>query len=157
MKDEKLTPPESAKNNAKKALEWREKYPDQTKGTGTQVGWTRARQLAEGGELSPDIVKRMAQFKRHQSNASVDPKFKDEPWRDKGYLMYLAWGGESGVNWAVKKAESMKSEAKDMSPDEKSAYVMREFEKGDLKSSSGEVVTSREQAKAIALSESGQL
>jgi len=36
---------------------------------------------------------------------------------------------------------------------QKFAQVMREFERGELKSSSGEVVTSREQAQAIAASE----
>jgi len=36
---------------------------------------------------------------------------------------------------------------------EKYAKVMREFERGELRSSSGEIVTSREQAKAIAASE----
>lgn len=43
-----------------------------------------------------------------------------------------------------------------MSPDDKVAKVMREFEAGTLKSSSGEVVTSREQELAIAMSQSGQ-
>ena len=38
---------------------------------------------------------------------------------------------------------------------EKFAKVMREFEEGRLYSSSGELVTSREQAKAIAASEAG--
>lgn len=37
--------------------------------------------------------------------------------------------------------------------DEKIAKVMREFENGTLRSSSGELVTSREQALAIAMSE----
>lgn len=40
------------------------------------------------------------------------------------------------------------------SPDDKFAYVMREFDEGKLKSSSGETVTNPEQAKAIAYSES---
>jgi hypothetical protein len=38
---------------------------------------------------------------------------------------------------------------------EKFAYVMREYEQGKLKSSSGRKVTSRAQAMAIAASESG--
>lgn len=42
-----------------------------------------------------------------------------------------------------------------MSPDEKVAKVMREFEAGTLRSSSGEIVTSRQQALAIAMSEAG--
>ena len=39
--------------------------------------------------------------------------------------------------------------------DEKVAKVMREFEAGTLKSSSGEIVTSRKQAMAIAMSQAG--
>ena len=38
----------------------------------------------------------------------------------------------------------------------KVAKVMKEFEEGTLKSSSGELVTSRKQAEAIALSEAGE-
>lgn len=38
----------------------------------------------------------------------------------------------------------------------KIAKVMKEFEEGTLKTSSGEVVTSRKQAEAIALSEAGE-
>lgn len=40
--------------------------------------------------------------------------------------------------------------------DPKVAKVMREFENGTLRSSSGELVTSRKQAEAIALSEAGE-
>lgn len=43
-----------------------------------------------------------------------------------------------------------------MSPDDKVAKVMREFENGTLKLSSGELVTSREQALAIAMSQSSK-
>lgn len=42
-----------------------------------------------------------------------------------------------------------------MTKQEKFAKVMREFEAGTLKSSSGELVTSRKQAQAIAASEAG--
>lgn len=38
---------------------------------------------------------------------------------------------------------------------EKIAKVIREFENGTLKSSSGDIVTSRRQAQAIAMSEAG--
>lgn len=41
------------------------------------------------------------------------------------------------------------------SSEEKFAKVMREFEAGTLRSSSGELVTSRKQAEAIAASEAG--
>lgn len=95
----KFNPPESAKNNAKKVLEWKEKYGDEVKGM-TSVGWNRARQLASGESISLDIVKRMAQFARHEKNSKVDTKFKDKPWKDNGYVAWLGWGGDSGINWA---------------------------------------------------------
>lgn len=98
--------PESAVNNAKKALRWKEEYGNEVK-AGTAVGWARANQLANRENLSLETVKRMkAFFDRHQGNEKVDPKYKDEPWRDNGYIMHLAWGGISGWNWAKGKIES---------------------------------------------------
>lgn len=100
--------PVSATNNAKKALAWKEKYGDEVKG-GTIVGWTRARQLANREGLSYETIARMAAFARHRSNSAVDPKYRTEPWKDRGYVAWLIWGGTSGVNWAIKKAESIRS------------------------------------------------
>lgn len=100
--------PESASNNAKKVLKWKEKYGSEVKGM-TSVGWTRARQLASKEKLSYKTIARMAAFKRHQKNATVDPKYKDTPWKDRGYVAWLGWGGTSGVNWAIKKAESLRN------------------------------------------------
>lgn len=137
-----LTPPASAKSNAKRALEWRKKYPKETKGAGTATGWTRARQLSQGGELTPDTVRRMASFNRHNKNAAVDPKYKSEPWRDKGYLMWLAWGGTSGVNWAIRKSEQLKKESKDA--------IMAQFDAGQLLDKNGDVVSSRKKAEEMA-------
>jgi phage-related protein (TIGR01555 family) len=99
--EEKFYPPEAARNNAKKALEWKEKYPEEIRG-GTQVGWTRASQLAKGEGVSLDIVKRMAQFNRHRQNSEVATEFKNEPWKDAGYVAWLIWGGSAGIDWAKK-------------------------------------------------------
>lgn len=92
--------PEAARNNAKKVLAWRDKYGDQVAGM-TQVGWTRANQLASGERLSRETVGRMAAFARHRKNAEVSPEFKAEPWRDAGYVAWLGWGGTTGVDWAA--------------------------------------------------------
>jgi hypothetical protein len=99
--------PQSATNNAKKVLAWKEKYGDEVKGM-TSVGWTRARQLASKRKLSYDTIARMAAFNRHRKNAEIDPKYKNEPWKDRGYVAWLGWGGTSGVNWAIKKAKSIR-------------------------------------------------
>ena len=100
--------PKSATNNAKKVIRWKEEHGDEVKGM-TQVGWRRARQLANRDPLSKETVKRMAQFNRHRKNAEIDPKYKDTPWKDNGYVAWLGWGGTSGINWAITKAESFKS------------------------------------------------
>jgi len=98
-KEDTFKPPASARNNARRVLRWKEKYGDEVKGM-TQVGWARANQLSSGENLSRKTVARMSAFARHRKNAEVDPKFKDTPWKDRGYVAWLGWGGTSGVNWA---------------------------------------------------------
>ena len=95
--------PQAATNNAKRAIKWKEEN-----GTtcGTRVGWTRARQLADRKPISRDTIARMASFKRHQQN-------KDVPYSEGcGGLMWDAWGGSSGVNWAISKLKEIDSENK---------------------------------------------
>jgi len=99
--------PQAATNNAKRALAWREKYGNEVKG-GTAVGWTRANQLASRESLSYSTIARMAAFARHRTNSKVDPKYASTPWKDRGYVAWLIWGGASGVNWAIRKAESIR-------------------------------------------------
>lgn len=98
--------PESASNNAKKVLRWRDEHGDEVKGM-TQVGWTRANQLAKRERISRETIARMASFKRHQKNAEIDPKYKATPWKDKGYVAWLGWGGTSGIEWASRKLKQI--------------------------------------------------
>ena len=99
--------PQSATNNAKKVLRWKEEYGDEVKGM-TSVGWTRARQLASRQGLSYATIARMAAFNRHRKNAEVAEEYKDTPWKDNGYVAWLGWGGTSGINWAIQKAKSIR-------------------------------------------------
>lgn len=99
--------PTAAKKNAKQAIDWREKYGRDEVSAGTSVGWTRANQLANGEDLSADVVKRMSAFNRHRKNSSINPKFKDTPWKDRGYVAWLLWGGDEGVDWAMKKSKEI--------------------------------------------------
>jgi hypothetical protein len=99
--------PAAAKANAKKALEWRDKYGRDEVTAGTPVGWQRANQLAKGEKLSRDVISRMAQFNRHRKNSKIAPEHKDEPWKDNGYVAWLIWGGDEGVDWAIKKIEEI--------------------------------------------------
>lgn len=93
--------PVSAKGNAQKVLDWKKEKGSEVKGM-TPVGWARARQLATKSEIGLSTVKRMSAFNRHRKNAAVDPKFKNEPWKDRGYVAWLGWGGTSGIDWAIK-------------------------------------------------------
>ena len=100
--DEKMFKvPAGAKGNAKKVLEWKAKHGSEVKGM-TPVGWARARQLASKSEIGLSTVRRMAAFNRHRKNAVVAPEFKSTPWKDRGYVAWLGWGGTSGIDWAVK-------------------------------------------------------
>jgi hypothetical protein len=88
-------------------LDWIEEYGRDIVEAGTEVGLARARQLANKEPISDDTVKRMASFNRHKQNSEVAPEFKDEPWKDKGYVAWLMWGGTSGVNWAIEKSNTI--------------------------------------------------
>jgi len=101
--------PQTASNNAKRMLEWREKYGRDVVKGGTEVGWKRANQLANREAISVDIISRMAQFNRHRENAKIADEYKDEPWKDRGYVAWNLWGGTAGVDWAIKKMEELRN------------------------------------------------
>lgn len=108
----KARPPQSARNNAKKALRWREEHGRSVVKGGTLVGWRRANQLASGQMLTEETIRRMANFERHRKNAAVDPKYRGEPWRDRGHVAWLLWGGSSGVGWAKRQVDKWNREDK---------------------------------------------
>ena len=90
--------PQAATNNAKKAIKYKEENGSDC---GTRVGWTRARQLADRKPISRDTIARMASFKRHQQH-------KDVPYSEGcGGIMWDAWGGASGINWAINKLKQI--------------------------------------------------
>ena len=104
--------PESASNNACKVLRWIDEHGrDEVKGM-TRVGITRANQLCSKSNISRDTISRMASFKRHEKNAEINPEFKATPWKDKGYVAWLGWGGTSGINWAINKLKQIDKEKK---------------------------------------------
>jgi len=110
MPEDTYKAPEGARNAAKKALKWRDEHGDEVKAM-TRVGWTRANQLANGENLSLDTVKRMAAFARHKKNSTVAPELKDTPWKDNGYVAWLGWGGDAGVEWAQRIVDGLKEES----------------------------------------------
>ena len=101
-------PPEGAKNNAQRVLNWKREHGSEVKGM-TSVGWGRARQLATGRAIGLDTVSRMAQFNRHRKNAEVAPEYKSTPWKDAGHVAWLGWGGTTGIDWAIRTMEAQKN------------------------------------------------
>lgn len=91
--------PQAATNNAKRALKWVDE--NGWGSCGEQTGKNRANQLANREPISRDTIARMASFKRHQQH-------KDVPYSEGcGGLMWDAWGGTSGVEWAIRKLEQI--------------------------------------------------
>lgn len=125
-------PPKSVADAAKKGLEYREKAGgkggltvEQAKAEGVGSGVQRAVNLKNRDELSPDTVKRMkAFFDRHQKNKAIDPKYKDEPWKDRGYVAWMIWGGDPGYTWAKKIVEQMEKADK---TSKKAKLIVRAF------------------------------
>jgi hypothetical protein len=93
--------PKEASENAKIALRYAEEngWGD----CGTPVGKARANQLANGENISEDTISRMASFERHRQSS------QKELGDGCGRLMWLAWGGDAGVEWAQRKLEQIRN------------------------------------------------
>ena len=90
--------PQGAVNNAKRALKYKK---ENGSSCGTSVGWRRASQIASKSNLTRSTIARMASFKRHQQH-------KDVPYSEGcGGIMWDAWGGSAGVNWAISKLKQI--------------------------------------------------
>jgi HK97 family phage prohead protease len=135
--------PQAATNNAKRALAYKE---ENGSSCGTPVGWTRARQLANKERISRDTIARMASFKRHQQN-------KDVPYDEGcGGIMWDAWGGDAGINWAISKLQQIDSKNTSMiygykrlsqdikDVDAKKGIVTGYFSAFNIKDSDGDII-----------------
>jgi phage head maturation protease len=93
--------PKEASENAKIALRYAEEngWGD----CGTPVGKARANQLANGENISEETISRMASFARHKENS------QKELGDGCGRLMWLAWGGDAGIEWAQRKLEQIRN------------------------------------------------
>ena len=91
--------PKAASENAKIALRWAEE--NGWGSCGTPVGKKRASMLANGENLSRETIARMASFERHRQNS------QKELGDGCGRLMWLAWGGDEGIEWAKRKLEQI--------------------------------------------------
>jgi len=94
--------PEAAVNAAKRALAWAEENGWGDCGMGP--GKARANQLANREPISEDTIARMSAFQRHRQNS-------DTPYGEGcGKLMWDAWGGDAGIEWAERKLKSIRKE-----------------------------------------------
>ena len=91
--------PDAVSNNAKRALDWAEK--NGWGSCGTPVGKKRANDLAARRPLSRDTISKMASFERQRQNSNK------ELGDGCGRLMWLAWGGDAGVEWAGRKLKQI--------------------------------------------------
>ena len=103
-----FTPPQGAREAAKRALDVREGKPASQRGM-TAVGIARARDLQNGVKLSPDSARRMkAFFDRHE----VDKKGATWDEQGKGWQAWHGWGGDAGYAWARKVVGQMEARDK---------------------------------------------
>lgn len=91
--------PQQATENAKAALRWADE--NGWGSCGTPVGKARANQLANKEPITRDTIARMAAFERQRQNS--DKELGDGC----GRLMWLAWGGDEGIEWAQRKLKQI--------------------------------------------------
>ena len=100
-------------NNAKRVKNWIDKYGrDEVKGM-TEVGLARMNQLIAREKLSLSTLKRTFSFLSRTKGGGfnkINPDYSDTPWRDKGYVAYLGWGGEAMLKYAERKLQQLEYE-----------------------------------------------
>ena len=107
--------PEAAVNAAKRALAWADENGWGDCGMGP--GKARANQLANREPISRDTIARMSAFQRHKQNS-------DTPYGEGcGKLMWDAWGGDAGVEWAERKLKQIDKEKMSYDTGALPAYV----------------------------------
>jgi hypothetical protein len=92
-------PPKGVQEAAQRAARW----IDEGKAgkNFTDTGRTRARQLAQGDEVSDDVVRKMRQyFARHAVDKDAAGfKGGSEGFPSPGRVAWDAWGGDPGQRW----------------------------------------------------------
>ena len=90
--------------DASRAIEYNENVPPSQR-WGTRVGKIRAQQIAQGKELSPDVIVWMYSYlKRAAPNYLA---LKNSGKLGNGFFAFLGWGGPSAIAWAEDKIRKM--------------------------------------------------
>lgn len=136
LSENKLIPPKQAQENAARGLELRRKWER----GGTSVGIARARDISNGSNLSPDTISRMASFNRHRDNYRPEKKESDGG-PTAGTIAWLLWGGNAGVDWALRESERLNKEEMQ----ETQLVEIQDARPGNMQS----IVVSKEKADSI--------
>ena len=116
-------PTQAMADNARRALEIREKKPMSQRGM-TSVGIARARDLMNKRPMSEDTVRRMkAFFDRHEIDKQGDTW--DE--QGKGYQAWMGWGGDEGYSWSTAIVERLNKQAEKKDLSVAAAEVQHQF------------------------------
>ena len=116
-------PTQAMADNARRALEIREKKPMSQRGM-TSVGIARARDLINKRPMSEDTVRRMkAFFDRHEIDKQGDTW--DE--QGKGYQAWMGWGGDEGYSWSTAIVERLNKQAEKKDLSVAAAEVQHQF------------------------------
>jgi HK97 family phage prohead protease len=92
-------PPAAAREEAQRGLEWRREYGR----GGTEIGVARARDIANGRNLSVETLRRMVSyFARHEVDKEGQGWNRDEPgYPSAGRIAWALWGGDPARSWAT--------------------------------------------------------
>ena len=105
-------PPEAARAEAERGLAWREEFGR----GGTAVGVARARDIANGANLSDETIMRMVSyFARHEVDKQGTGWSKgDDGYPSAGRIAWALWGGDAGRTWAESEAAKIDAEEEKM-------------------------------------------
>jgi capsid protein len=121
--DGSYIPTDAMADNARRALEIREKKPMSQRGM-TSVGIARARDLINKRPMSEDTVRRMkAFFDRHE----VDKQGETWDEQGKGYQAWMGWGGDEGYSWSTAIVERLNKQAEKKDLSVAAAEVQHQF------------------------------
>lgn len=108
LKDIDKKPSKGMVEEAKKGLKWRKEYGR----GGTAVGVARARDIANGKNLSISTIKRMYSFfSRHEKATKRGKGFKigEDGFPSAGRIAWALWGGDAGFSWSKKKVAEIEN------------------------------------------------
>ena len=125
-------PPKSVAEAAERGLEYRQKASPSNRGgltpaeaskQGIGSGVQRATNLKNRTNMSPEVIRQMcAFFSRHEKNKGISAENKGTPWKDKGHVAWLLWGGDPGRAWAEKVKRQMEAADEKEKEGKKAAY-----------------------------------